>query len=171
MELSRYYHSFPATAPSNAREAKRSERVYRTNASIISTLYRDQRSTFRCPLFTTLARGYTPVYPYLMRIILPHTHYDADHLAQVVDVMEQAGSPRIKAVWVDAYESWVALEGSHRLRAAQQLGLTPRIQRIRYSGRMLSSIRGLDIEDDMTIAEWVDRVAVESVSLDFEAAE
>lgn len=46
--------------------------------------------------------------------------------------MRQMGSPTIKAVWIEAYAAWLALEGSHRLVAAKQLGIVPIIDEIDY---------------------------------------
>lgn len=68
-----------------------------------------------------------------MNIILPHDHFDADHLAEVIKEMQSLGAPTIKAVRMEAYGAWVALEGSHRIRAAYELGLEPRIEEIEWS--------------------------------------
>ncbi|MEO0035370.1 MAG: hypothetical protein RLZZ501_1393 [Pseudomonadota bacterium] len=66
-------------------------------------------------------------------IILPHNHFDADHLAAVTIEMQGLGAPAIKAVWMECHGAWVALEGAHRLRAAHALGLTPEIEEIEWS--------------------------------------
>lgn len=54
-------------------------------------------------------------------IYAKHDPYLDGHLARVVDEMEHSGPPTIRCVrWKDG---WYALEGSHRLAAAYQLGL------------------------------------------------
>lgn len=68
-----------------------------------------------------------------MYIILPHDHYDADHLAAVKAEMQVRGAPVIKAVSLDGDALYAALEGAHRIRAAHALGLTPVIDVIEWS--------------------------------------
>src|SRR5690554_4562897 len=68
-----------------------------------------------------------------MQIILPHDHFDAAHLETVKAEMETLGAPTIKAVWMENYGAWVALEGSHRIRAAAALGLVPEIDEVEWS--------------------------------------
>lgn len=48
---------------------------------------------------------------------------DAAHLAEVISAMRELGAPTIRVV--DCADHYVALEGSHRLAAAAQLGVTP----------------------------------------------
>lgn len=61
-----------------------------------------------------------------MRIIALNP-VDDDHLERVINYMRTMGAPVIRAVWVELYDMWAAIEGSHRLAAAQELGLTPEI--------------------------------------------
>lgn len=68
-----------------------------------------------------------------MQIILPHDHFDAAKLEAVKAEMEALGAPTIKAVWMENYGAWVALEGSHRIRAAADLGLVPAIDEVEWS--------------------------------------
>lgn len=68
-----------------------------------------------------------------MQIILAHDYYDAEHLEAVKAEMQDLGAPTIKAVWMDCYNAWVALEGCHRIRAASDLGLVPEIEEIEWS--------------------------------------
>jgi hypothetical protein len=49
---------------------------------------------------------------------------EADKLAQVVTEMRALGAPTIEVV--DCGDHYQALEGSHRLAAAAELGLTPK---------------------------------------------
>jgi len=65
-----------------------------------------------------------------MRVSLLHNHYNQKHLAEVKAEMEMRGAPHIRAIWNDIHEEWMAVEGCHRLRAAKELGLTPRIKDI-----------------------------------------
>lgn len=85
-----------------------------------------------------------------MRIALVHNHYDPDHLAAVIGEMMVLGAPTIKAVWMEVYNHWAALEGCHRIRAAKALGLTPEIEEVAYSDDPC------DV-DGMTVAEVADR--------------
>ena len=68
-----------------------------------------------------------------MRVALVHDHYDADHLDDVKAQMMTLGTPTIKAVWMECYGHWAALEGCHRLRAAAELGLVPEIDAVEYT--------------------------------------
>lgn len=65
-----------------------------------------------------------------MTIVLLHSHYDDTHLAKVTAEMRALGAPTIKAIWHEGRGTWMALEGCHRLRAAEALGLVPEIEPI-----------------------------------------
>ena len=93
-----------------------------------------------------------------MKVILLHEHYDDGHLAQVIEEMRVLGAPRILAVWVECYGAWVALEGCHRLRAAQALGLTPEMACVEYDDETTPKDLGLDWQDPgARIAAVVDK--------------
>lgn len=64
-----------------------------------------------------------------------------DHLAKVVDQMRVLGAPTIKVV--DCGDHYQALEGTHRLAAADQLGLTP-----------VSDVLDQDHEIEITGFDW-----------------
>ncbi len=85
-----------------------------------------------------------------MKIALVHNHYDNEHLAEVIEEMKTLGAPTIKAVWMECYGHWAALEGCHRIRAAKEMGLTPEIEEVEYSDDHC------DV-DGMTVAEVADR--------------
>jgi hypothetical protein len=53
---------------------------------------------------------------------------DPKHLEQVKKEMQELGPPVIRAYYDG--EKYIALEGSHRLRAAKDLGITPEIQEV-----------------------------------------
>ena len=58
-------------------------------------------------------------------IALLHNQYRQDHLDKVIEEMTTLGAPEIRCIWAECYDLWLAVEGCHRLRAAQKLGLTP----------------------------------------------
>jgi hypothetical protein len=95
-----------------------------------------------------------------MNIILPHNHFEAAHLAEVIEEMHKLGAPTIKAVRMEAYGAWVALEGAHRLRAAFELGLTPVIDEVEWSETVTTDEAAPGSYDDTwTIAEICDDVS------------
>lgn len=63
-----------------------------------------------------------------MTIVLLHSHYDKAHLAKVTEEMRELGAPTIKVLWSECHGIWFALEGCHRLRAAEALELTPELE-------------------------------------------
>ncbi len=91
-----------------------------------------------------------------MKVILAHNHYQADRLAEVVEQMKTLGAPVVKAVWLEAYGAWVALEGCHRLRAAAAAGITPEINAVEYDADINLQDLGLDYDDPITIEQICD---------------
>jgi hypothetical protein len=91
-----------------------------------------------------------------MKIILAHNHYDRDHLAAVAEEMKTLGAPVIKAVWLEAYGAWMALEGCHRIRAAHDAALAPEIDEVEYDADLNPQDLGLDYEDPTTIEQMCD---------------
>jgi hypothetical protein len=59
-----------------------------------------------------------------VKVFAPN-YVDRDHLKTVVERMKRRGPPTIKVIWCEQYKAWVAIEGSHRLRAAKKLRLVP----------------------------------------------
>ena len=90
-----------------------------------------------------------------MNIILPHTEFSADKLEGVKAEMNRLGAPTIKAVWMDTYGAWVALEGSHRIRAAKELGLIPNIDSVEWSDELTT--------DDVVPGSYDDCWTIEQV--------
>lgn len=82
-----------------------------------------------------------------MLIALYHNDYDKEHLKKIIEKMKILGSPKIKAIWIEAYECWAALEGCHRIRAAKKLGLTPEIIEIKYDAKKTTIDIGMSPED------------------------
>lgn len=60
-----------------------------------------------------------------MKVALMHDHYNADHLEQVKQEMLVLGPPEIKVLDLGFDDLYQAVEGCHRLRAAEELGITP----------------------------------------------
>lgn len=97
-----------------------------------------------------------------MKIYVAHEHYDKGHLAKVKNQMEKLGAPTIKVVAVNSgvgVEEYAALEGCHRIRAAQALGLNPDL--IVYDLDEIAEIEldemGLDFDNPgMTVLELVE---------------
>lgn len=92
-----------------------------------------------------------------MKIALVHNHYSEQHLAEVIEQMRNLGAPRIKAVWMECYDMWAAIEGCHRIRAAKALGLTPVIDEIEYDeDRDLADPKlGLDLDNPGSTLGWL----------------
>jgi len=99
-----------------------------------------------------------------MIIIPPHNHYDKEHLEDVIVQMKLLGRPTLRAVHYNyrnkytkqyAY-SWIALEGTHRIRAAHRLGLVPNIIQIKYSTtKYVHDFEEIDLMYNCTIAQYV----------------
>lgn len=94
-----------------------------------------------------------------MQIALIHDHFDERHLEAVKAEMRILGAPTIKAVWMECWGVWAALEGCHRIRAAAELGLIPEIDEIEYSVEITTDDVGLSEAfggDIWTVAEIAD---------------
>ncbi len=77
-------------------------------------------------------------------IVLLHRHFDSDHLEAVKTQMREMGPPAIRAIWVEVYGVWFAVEGCHRLRACVELGFEPTIEEIDCPLDTLTDDLGLD---------------------------
>jgi len=91
-----------------------------------------------------------------MTIALVHDSYDQKHLDEVKAEMVNLGAPVIKAVWMECFDMYAALEGCHRIRAAKELGLEPIIDEVAYSDNMASTISSYDGDEDYPISEICD---------------
>ena len=59
-------------------------------------------------------------------IVCPlHWYYSADHLAEVQAEMVRRGPPRLRGYLDEVSGAFLLREGTHRVRAAQRLGLVP----------------------------------------------
>jgi len=77
-------------------------------------------------------------------VILPHAHFDVDHLEKVRAEMALLGSPRIRAF--DCGDHMIAVEGSHRLRAAAMDGVP--VDLVVLDGDGTIDLSTLDIDDN-----------------------
>jgi len=95
-----------------------------------------------------------------MQIITMNTA-EPEKLEAVKASMESMGAPTIKAVWLEGYNAWMALEGSHRLVAAKELGLVPEIEEVEFDADVrLSDLECKDFAgDDYSIEELAEYVA------------
>lgn len=84
-----------------------------------------------------------------MKIALVHDHFNIDHLEDVKTEMLKLGAPIIKAVWMECYDMYSALEGCHRIRAAKELGIEPIIEEVEYSD-------DIALDTEYTISEICD---------------
>jgi hypothetical protein len=53
---------------------------------------------------------------------------EAEHLAEVVALMQAMGAPKLRAIFDPAAGVLLALEGSHRIAAAVELGIAPEFE-------------------------------------------
>lgn len=102
-------------------------------------------------------------------IILPHSHYDADHFELVKAEMQVLGAPTVKVI--DCGEHYVALEGAHRLRAAAELDLIPVLDMVEYDpDAETDDVVPGSYQDNWTLDRIVSR-AHESTPLYFDKVE
>ena len=62
-----------------------------------------------------------------MKLVTAHNHFDAKHLAAVVEDMRVLGTPTIKCFDLGFDGLLQAVEGTHRIRACEILGVTPNL--------------------------------------------
>lgn len=104
----------------------------------------------------------------MISVALFHRHYDEDHLGEVVTEMQAMGAPEIRAFWWEAQGVWLALEGCHRLRAAERLGITPKMIEVPIEGTVTIQLDGDDVEvDALELFEDIERNAHALTVLDF----
>lgn len=78
-------------------------------------------------------------------VYLLHNHFDQDHLNAVVAEMKVMGAPTIRAYDLGFDNLIQAIEGCHRLRACEVLGITPNIELV-DSGVLISDLDDLDCD-------------------------
>ncbi|MBY6242855.1 hypothetical protein [Methylosinus sp. Sm6] len=87
-----------------------------------------------------------------MTTIILVNDIDTVHLAEVKAEMANLGSPKIRAI--DGGDCLIAIEGSHRLRAAEELGLSVEIEIVDEDGEI--DLDTLDWDDN----NWFDERVV-----------
>lgn len=60
-----------------------------------------------------------------MKLVTVHNHFDAEHLAAVVEEMRVLGAPTIKCFDLGFDGLVQAVEGTHRIRACEILEIAP----------------------------------------------
>ncbi len=85
-------------------------------------------------------------------VVAPHEPEPAK-LAKVIDQMTRLGPPEIRAWWDG--EKWIALEGSHRLAAAEALGMTPEIEPMSLDEEMLHDFEDVSSRRVEDVIEYV----------------
>lgn len=91
-----------------------------------------------------------------MNIVLLHNHFDQNKLDSVIEEMKVLGAPTIRCYDLGFDNLIQAVEGCHRLRAAEELEIEPIIEMI-DSDTKIEGL-GLDCGDNMatTVAELGD---------------
>lgn len=96
-----------------------------------------------------------------MRIALLHNQYDEAHLETVKAEMLRLGAPKIRAIWSEAYGMWMAVEGCHRLRAAESLSISPVIIDVSSKKTLTIQVDGenvkvkvADLEEELVDNAW-----------------
>ena len=87
--------------------------------------------------------------------VIPMHATEGIHLAEVTAEMVTLGAPSIRAIWMECYGAWVALEGTHRIAAAKALGIEPVIVAVEYDENVTAADLGLDWEDQEALVSDV----------------
>jgi hypothetical protein len=82
-----------------------------------------------------------------MKVALLHDHFDYDYLIEIIKKIEKLGPPRIRVFHIEN-DLYQAIEGSHRLRAAAAMGITPEFE-VLASDTLRSRCGDLDWEDGL----------------------
>ena len=115
-----------------------------------------------------------------IRIIPPNSvDSDSKHYAHVREAMLQLGAPTVRAWWDECTASWLAIEGSHRIAVAAELGIEPEIidlgkdieaQAAALRGEITSGELDLgshnDDDDDDLVWFWGDRSGRQIIEID-----
>lgn len=81
----------------------------------------------------------------MQTIVLLHNHFDAAHLEAVKAEMLTKGAPTIRVYDLGFDNLCQAIEGCHRLRACEALGITPNLEYVDADAD-LDSLDGLDVD-------------------------
>lgn len=87
-----------------------------------------------------------------MNIILPHGDINKNKLETIKSQMKYYGSPTIRCVKKDMF--LFALEGAHRIQAAYESGIEPKIELIKYEKNVfIDDLISDSTYKDMTLEE------------------
>jgi hypothetical protein len=87
-----------------------------------------------------------------MMIYAPHGP-NPEQLIRVKAQMQTLGAPAIRAYY--SGDAWYAIEGSHRLAAAHELGLEPEIIEVEYDA-VISDHDFPDLDDTCAVADIIE---------------
>lgn len=84
---------------------------------------------------------------------------DLDHLAEVSKEMDEIGRPVIRVAYNPVYDSYIAFEGSHRLKAAHDKGIKPILDEVDINDVYNGKYSLDELSDDLDISDleqWLD---------------
>ena len=84
---------------------------------------------------------------------------DLDHLAEVSKEMDEIGRPVIRVAYDPAYDTYIAFEGSHRLKAAHDKGVKPILDEVDINDVYNGKYSLDELSDDLDISDleqWLD---------------
>lgn len=81
------------------------------------------------------------------KISLLHNHYDKDRLVKITDEMKILGAPTIRVYDCGFEGIYQAIEGCHRLRACEILGITPNLVELDKS-TPINTLNNIDTDYD-----------------------
>lgn len=84
---------------------------------------------------------------------------DLDHLTEVSKEMEEIGRPVIRVAYDPAYDSYIAFEGSHRIKAAHDKGIKPILDEVDINDVYNGKYSLDELSDDLDISDlgqWLD---------------
>jgi hypothetical protein len=92
----------------------------------------------------------------MTKIALLHNHFEEDALKEVVEEMKKLGTPSIRVLDLGFDDICQALEGCHRLRACEVLGITPNLVFVDSDETVGSLGLDCDVDPDTRVDELGD---------------
>ena len=96
-----------------------------------------------------------------MIIQLLHNHYDKEKLERVKEEMKELGTPTIRVVWNETQGHYQALEGCHRLRACEILGIIPELKICEEEETVIIELDGYD--EEVVVGEILEEMRFEDI--------
>jgi len=90
------------------------------------------------------------------QIVLLHNHFDSAHLAAVIGEMKKMGPPTVRAYDLGFGGLIQAVEGCHRLRACEDLGIAPVIEIVQPEETVGDLELDADVHPDTSVQELGD---------------